>query len=86
MNCKVTVKIGDKVQVMDDEQTSRMFGGDQKGFEQLLEAKGGFKMLTNMMDVTEPTEAGKRIEMIIEFDDGQYIVIGRKPKEPDDGR
>ena len=86
MNVKVTVKIGDSVQVMDDDQTSKMFEGDQKGFEQLLEAKGGFKMLTNMMDISEPSEAGKRIEMIVEFNDGQYIVIGRKPKETEDGR
>jgi len=86
MNVKMTMKIGDQVQVMDDEQ-SKMFAGDQKNFEQLLEAKGALTMITKMIDMMQPSQAGKRIELILEFDDGQYIVIGRKPKEePDDGR
>lgn len=85
MNVKMTMKVGDDVQVLDEEH-SKMFGGDQKGFEQLLQAKGALSMITNMIDVMQPSEAGKRIEMILEFDDGQYIVIGRKPKDEDDGR
>lgn len=80
MNVKMTLKIGDDVRVIDEEQ-SKMFAGDEKGFEQLLQAKGGLSMITNMIDVMQPNEAGKRIEMILEFEDGQYIVIGRKPKE-----
>ena len=74
------MKVGDHVEVLDDEQR-KMFGGDEKGFEQLLQAKGALSMITNMIDVMQPSEAGKRIEMVLEFDDGQYIVIGRKPKE-----
>lgn len=82
----MTMKIGDKIRVINESQ-SKMFGVDSKGFEQLLEAKGGISMLTNMIDASQPTEAGKRIEIILEFDDGQYIVVGRKPKgETDDGR
>ena len=80
MNIKITMKVGDHVEVLDDEQR-KMFGGDEKGFEQLLQAKGALSMITNMIDVMQPSEAGKRIEMVLEFDDGQYIVIGRKPKE-----
>lgn len=81
----MTMKVGDQVQVMDEEQ-SKMFSGDQKNFEQLLEAKGALSMITKMIDMMQPTQAGKRIELVLEFDDGQYIVIGRKPQEPDDGR
>ena len=85
MNVKMTMKVGDQVQVMDEEQ-SKMFAGNQEGFEQLLQAKGAMTMITNMIDMMQPTQAGKRIELVLEFDDGQYIVIGRKAKEPDDGR
>ncbi len=80
MNVKMTMKIGDRVQVMNEEQ-SKMFSGDDAHFEQLLQAKGALSMITNMIDMMEPSEAGKRIELMVEFDDGQYIVIGRKPKE-----
>lgn len=83
MNVKMTMKIGDQVQVM-NEGEEKMFSGDESGFEQLLQAKGGLTMLTNMIDMMQPEEAGKRIEMTLEFDDGQYIVIGRKPKEDAD--
>ena len=76
----MTLKIGDEVKVIDEEH-SKMFAGDEKSFEQLLQAKGALSMITNMIDVMQPNEAGKRIEMILEFEDGQYIVIGRKPKE-----
>jgi len=85
MKVKTTIKIGDHEEIMTEEQ-SRMFGGNEAGFEQLLQAKGALKMLTDMMDASDPTQAGKRIEVITEFDDGQYVVIGRKPKEIDDGR
>lgn len=86
MNVKMTMKVGDDVQVLDEEH-SKMFGGDQAGFEQLLQGKGALTMLTNMIDTMNPTNIGKRIEVVMEFDDGQYIVIGRKPKEGDnDGR
>ncbi len=80
MNVKVTMKVGDEVQVMDEEHT-KMFAGNEAGFEQLLQGKGALTMLTKMLDVMNPSEAGKRIELIVEFDDGEYIVMGRKPKE-----
>jgi len=85
MNVKMTMKIGDHVEVMDDEQ-SKMFSADKHGFEQLLQGKGALTMLTNMIDSMDPSNIGKRIEMVLEFDDGQYIVIGRKPKDDNDGR
>jgi len=85
MNVKMTMKIGDNVEVMNDEQ-SKMFSADERGFEQLLQGKGALTMLTNMIDSMDPSNVGKRIEMVLEFDDGQYIVIGRKPKDDDDGR
>ncbi len=85
MNVKMTMKIGDHVEVMNDEQ-SKMFSADKQGFEQLLQGKGALTMLTNMIDSMDPENVGKRIEMVLEFDDGQYIVIGRKPKDEDDGR
>ena len=85
MNVKMTMKIGEHVEVMDDEQ-SKMFSSDKQGFEQLLQGKGALTMLTNMIDNMDPSNVGKRIEMVLEFDDGQYIVIGRKPKDDNDGR
>ena len=85
MNVKMTMKIGDHVEVMNDEQ-SKMFSADKQGFEQLLQGKGALTMLTNMIDSMDPSNVGKRIEMVLEFDDGQYIVVGRKPKDDKDGR
>ena len=85
MNVKMTLKIGEHVEVMNDEQ-SKMFSANEQSFEQLLQGKGQLTMLTNMIDSMNPENSGKRIEMILEFDDGQYIVIGRKPKDEDDGR
>ena len=85
MNVKMTMKIGDHVEVMNNEQ-SKMFSADKQGFEQLLQGKGALTMLTNMIDSMDPSNVGKRIEMVLEFDDGQYIVIGRKPKDDNDGR
>ncbi len=85
MNVKMTMKIGEHVEVMNDEQ-SKMFSSDKQGFEQLLQGKGALTMLTNMIDSLDPENIGKRIEMVLEFDDGQYIVIGRKPKDEGDGR
>ncbi len=85
MNVKITMKIGDHTEVMNDEK-SRMFTGNDAGFEQLLQGKGALTMLTNMIDSQDPSNAGKRIELVMEFDDGQYVVIGRKPKDEEDGR
>ncbi len=86
MKVKMTMKVGDKITVIDENQ-SKMFSENNNGLEQLLEAKGGISMLTSMIDASQPEEAGKRIEIILEFDDGQYIVVGRKPKgDFDDGR
>lgn len=86
MNVKMTMRVGDQVQVMNDDQT-RVFTEDGKGFEQLIEAKGALTMITGMIDMMRPNEAGKRIELMLEFDDGEFIVIGRKSKvDPNDGR
>jgi len=86
MKMKVTMKIGDDTHILDEDESERI--GNEKGFEQLLVAKGMLTAMFSMMDVAEPDKVGKKIEMIIEFEeDGQYIVIGRKPKEvPEDGR
>ncbi len=86
MKMKVTMKVGDETHVLNEDESTKI--GSEKGFEQLLMAKGMLTAIFSMMDVAEPDKAGKRIEMIMEFeDDGQYIVIGRKPtEEPEDGR
>lgn len=86
MKMKVTMKIGDETHILDKDKSERV--ENEKGFEQLLMAKGMLTAIFSMMDVAEPDKAEKRIEMIMEFEeDGQYIVIGRKPKgEPEDGR
>ena len=86
MKMKITMKIGDETRVLDEDESKRM--GSEKGFEQLIEAKGMLTAIFGLVDMTEPEKAGKKIEMIMEFEeDGQYVVIGRKEKEvPDDGR
>lgn len=85
MKVKVTMKIGNESHVLDEDQSKRF--GTEQSLEQLLLAKGQMTAVFSMMDMTDPNQAGKRIEMIMEFDDGQYVVLGRKPKEePDDGR
>ena len=85
MNVKITTKIGDVIKVMDEDQ-SRMFAGDGSGFEQLMQSKGALGVIVGMIESMEPEQAGKRVECIIEFDDGQFIAIGKKAKEIDDGR
>ncbi len=85
MNVKITAKIGDVVKVMDDNQ-SKMFTGDDTGFAQLMQSKGALGIIINMLESMHPEQAGKRVECIIEFDDGQFIAIGKKEKEIDDGR
>ncbi len=86
MKMKVTMKIGDDTHILDEDESNRI--GTEGGFEKLIEAKGMLTAIFSMMDVAEPDKVGRKIEMIIEFEeDGQYIVIGRKPKEvPEDGR
>ena len=86
MKMKVTMKMGDDTHILDEDESERI--GNEKGFEQLWVAKGMLTAMFSMMDVAEPDNVGKKIEMIIEFEeDGQYIVIVRKPKEvPEDGR
>ena len=85
MKVKVTVKIGSETHVLDEEESKKF--GSENGLEQLLLAKGQMTAIFSMMDVSQPRQSGKRIEMIMEFDDGQYVVMGRKPKEElDDGR
>ena len=80
------MKIGDETRILDEDESKRM--GNEKGFEQLIEAKGMLTAIFGLVDIAEPEKAGKKIEMIMEFEeDGQYVVIGRKEKEaPDDGR
>jgi hypothetical protein len=85
MNVKITTKIGDVIKVMDDNQ-SKMFAGDGSGFAQLMQSKGALGIIIGMLETMEPEQVGKRVECIIEFDDGQFIAIGKKEKEIDDGR
>jgi len=85
MNVKITAKIGDSVKVMNDDQ-SKMFTGDGAGFAQLMQTKGALGIIIQMIESMEPEQVGKRVECIIEFDDGQFIAIGKKEKEIDDGR
>ena len=80
MNIKITMKLGDDIRVMDEDEQKTMMGNPE-GFEQLMLGKGQMSGLINFIELTQPNMKGKRIEMIMEFDDGQYIVIGRKPKE-----
>ncbi len=84
MKVKVTMKIGDESHILGDEE-SKTFGS-QQGFEQLLQAKGMLMSVFNMIDLMEPEKAGQKVEAVMEFDDGQYFVIGRKAKEINDGR
>jgi len=79
MNVKITMKMGDDVHIMSDDEM-KAFGGDQEGLNSLMTAKGMIKAVTAMVDIN-PNYKGKRIEMITEFDDGTYIVFGRKEKE-----
>ena len=85
MNVKITTKLGDVIKVMDEDQT-KMFAGDGTGFAQLMQTKGALGIIVGMVESMEPEQAGKRVECIIEFDDGQFIAIGKKAKEIDDGR
>lgn len=85
MNVKITTKIGDVVKVMDEDQ-SKMFASDGTGFAQLMQTKGALGIITSMIEAMEPEQMGKRVECIIEFDDGQFIAIGKKEKEINDGR
>ncbi len=85
MNVKITTKIGDIVKVMNEDQ-SQMFAGNGSGFAQLMQSKGALGIIVGMIESMEPEQKGKRVECIIEFDDGQFIAIGKKEKEIDDGR
>jgi len=85
MKVKLTMKMGSDTHTLTEEESKRF--GENEGLDKLLEAKGMITMMMSMIDTMDPNNAGKRIELIMEFDDGQYIVIGRKPKEdPNDGR
>lgn len=85
MNVKITAKIGDVIKVMDEDQ-SKMFTSDDTGFAQLMQTKGALGIIIGMIEAMEPEQAGKRVECIIEFDDGQFIAIGKKAREINDGR
>jgi len=85
MKVKLTMKMGSETHTLTEEESKRF--GKNEGLDKLIEAKGMITMMMSMIDTMDPKNAGKRIELIMEFDDGQYIVIGRKPKEdPNDGR
>lgn len=78
MKIKTTMKIGDHTEVI-NEEASKMLQGS-KEMENIFTAKGMIKSLMTMIDVN-PENQGKRIEIILEFDDDTYIVVGRKPNE-----
>ena len=81
MNVKVTIKSGDKVRILTDEEINAMNKNEQQ-FSQMITARAYINMIVNAIEMTEPDTKGKRIEIITEFqDDGFYMVIGRKPKE-----
>ena len=79
MTIKITMKMGDDIHVMSEDEM-KSFGGDEEGINSLMTAKSMIKMITTTIDM-DPNYRGKRIEMITEFDDGTYIVFGRKQKE-----
>lgn len=79
MTIKITMKMGDDIHVMSEDEM-KSFGGDEEGINSLMTAKSMIKMITSAIDMN-PNYRGKRIEMITEFDDGTYIVFGRKQKE-----
>jgi hypothetical protein len=82
MKMKVTIKMGDETHVLSEKEIEQMGGSNENGLNQLFTAKGMLTAIFSMMDIAEPEKAGKRIEVITEFEeDGQYIVMGRKPKE-----
>lgn len=81
---KVTIKMGDETHVLSEKEVEQMGSAksNENGLNQLFMAKGMLTAIFSMMDIAEPEKAGKRIEVITEFEeDGQYIVMGRKPKE-----
>jgi len=83
MKMKVTIKMGDETHVLSEKEIEQMGAkSNENGLNQLFTAKGMLTAIFSMMDIAEPEKAGKRIEVITEFEeDGQYIVMGRKPKE-----
>lgn len=83
MKMKVTIKAGDETHVLSEKEVEQMSGnGEESALNQLFMAKGMLTAIFSMMDIAEPEKAGKRIEVITEFEeDGHYIVMGRKPKE-----
>ena len=82
MKMKVTIKTGDDTHVLSEREVEQMGSSNENGLEQLFTAKGMLTAIFSMMDIADPEKAGKRIEVITEFEeDGQYIVMGRKPKE-----
>lgn len=83
MKMKVTIKMGDETHVLSEKEIEQMSdNSNENGLNQLFTAKGMLTAIFSMMDIAEPEKAGKRIEVITEFEeDGQYIVMGRKPKE-----
>jgi len=85
MTVKVTMKMGDDVHIISEDEAEVLFGKDGVGLEQTMQAKGMLMGAFSMVDMN-PRYKGKRIEVIMEFDDGEYIVVGRREKEsPTDG-
>jgi len=83
MKMKVTIKTGDDTHVLSETEVEKMgSNSNDNGLNQLFMAKGMLTAIFSMMDIAEPEKAGKRIEVITEFEeDGHYIVMGRKAKE-----
>lgn len=73
----MTMKFGDETKIMDniDEMNPN------QDFQYLQLAKNQINTIANKVETENPEMKGKRIEIIMEYDDGFYIVVGRKSKE-----
>ena len=65
MSVKITMKMGDEVHIMSDDEM-KTFGGDDEGLSSLMTAKGMIKAITTMIDMN-PSYRGKRIEIIYKY-------------------
>lgn len=80
MKIKTTMKLGDRVDVFDNVESS--FGSDEQTLQQMMTFKAYMGMITNLVEKKDPEMKDKRIEIIIELEDDRfYLVVGRKPKE-----
>ena len=73
----MTMKFGDETKTignLDEKYPSQ-------DFRYLQLAKEQIDMIAGNVEMEKPEMKGKRIEIIMEYDDGFYIVVGRKAKE-----